>query len=108
MNDRTGNLPPLPGIALRCVLRWLSSWAQWHAPSAILLYYWMARWAYARTETAVTFIIPELPGECAEALFIAMAALVPTAGKQITTDQGSCRVSRESARETRRRNRSVL
>jgi hypothetical protein len=35
---------------------------------------------YARTGTAVAFIIPELPGERAEALFIAMAAFVPTAG----------------------------
>jgi hypothetical protein len=31
--------------------------------------------------TAVAFIISELPGERAEALFIAMAALVPTAGE---------------------------
>jgi hypothetical protein len=36
---------------------------------------------YARTGTAVAFIIPELPGERAEALFIAMAAFVPTAGR---------------------------
>jgi hypothetical protein len=32
--------------------------------------------------TAVAFIISELPGERAEALFIAMATLVPTAGEQ--------------------------
>ena len=37
---------------------------------------------YIRTGTAVAFIISELPGERAEALFIAMAALVPTAGEQ--------------------------
>ena len=36
---------------------------------------------YTRTGTAVPFIISELPGERAEALFIAMAALVPTAGE---------------------------
>jgi hypothetical protein len=33
------------------------------------------------TGIAVAFIISELPGERAEALFIAMAALVPTAGE---------------------------
>jgi hypothetical protein len=33
-------------------------------------------------------IISELPGERAEALFIAMAALVPTAGEQFTNRQG--------------------
>jgi hypothetical protein len=33
------------------------------------------------TGTAVVFIISELPGGRAEALFIAMAALVPTAGE---------------------------
>jgi hypothetical protein len=38
---------------------------------------------YARTGSAVAFNISELPGERAEALFIAMAALVPTAGEQI-------------------------
>jgi hypothetical protein len=37
---------------------------------------------YTRTETAVASIISELPGERAEALFIAMAALMPTAGEQ--------------------------
>jgi hypothetical protein len=37
---------------------------------------------YTHTGTAVAFIISELPGERAEALFIAMAALVPTAGEQ--------------------------
>ena len=37
---------------------------------------------YPRTGIAVAFIISELPGERAEALFIAMAALVPTAGKR--------------------------
>jgi hypothetical protein len=36
---------------------------------------------YAHTGTAVAFIISELPGGRAEALFIAMAALVPTAGE---------------------------
>jgi hypothetical protein len=36
---------------------------------------------YARTGTAVAFVISELPGELAEALFNAMAALVPTAGE---------------------------
>jgi hypothetical protein len=35
---------------------------------------------YPRTGIAVAFIISELPGERAEALFIAMAASVPTAG----------------------------
>jgi hypothetical protein len=46
--------------------------------------YWPAGQAatYAHTGTAVAFIISELPGERAEALFIAMAALVPTAGGQ--------------------------
>jgi hypothetical protein len=37
---------------------------------------------YTRTRAAVAFIISELPGERAEALFIAMAAWVPTAGEQ--------------------------
>jgi hypothetical protein len=36
---------------------------------------------YTRTETALAFIIFELSGERAEALFIAMAAWVPTAGE---------------------------
>jgi len=36
---------------------------------------------YGHTGTAVAFVISELPGERAEALFIAMAALVPTAGE---------------------------
>ena len=36
---------------------------------------------YTHPGTTVTFIISELPGERAEALFIAMAALVPTAGE---------------------------
>jgi hypothetical protein len=36
---------------------------------------------YAHTGTAVAFIISELPGERAEAFFISMAALVPTAGE---------------------------
>ena len=36
---------------------------------------------YAHPGTAIAFIISELPGERAEALFIAMAALVPTAGE---------------------------
>ena len=40
---------------------------------------------YAHTGTAVASIISELPGVRAEALFIAMAALVPTAG----SDSGS-------------------
>jgi hypothetical protein len=35
---------------------------------------------YAHTGTAVAFFVSELPGVSAEALFIAMAALVPTAG----------------------------
>jgi hypothetical protein len=39
---------------------------------------------YVHTGTAVAFIISELPGERAEALFIAMAALVSTAGEQFT------------------------
>ena len=43
---------------------------------------------YAHTETALAFISSELPGERAEALFIAMAALVPTAGEQFTNRQG--------------------
>ena len=49
---------------------------------------------YAHTGTAVAFIISELPGERAEALFIAMAALVPTAGEQSVhkiRDQAACR-----------------
>ena len=36
---------------------------------------------YTSTGTAVAFIISELPGERAEALFIAMAAWVSTAGE---------------------------
>jgi hypothetical protein len=36
---------------------------------------------YSDAGTAVAFIISELPGERAEALFIAMAASVPTAGE---------------------------
>jgi hypothetical protein len=36
---------------------------------------------YIRTGPDVAFIISELPGEHAEAPFIAMAALVPTAGE---------------------------
>ena len=51
---------------------------------------------YAHTGTAVTSIISELPGERAEALFIAMAALVPTAGEQFTNNQGlRLRVARD-------------
>ena len=38
---------------------------------------------YTRTGTAVTFIISELPGERAEALFIAMAALGAHGGRAI-------------------------
>jgi hypothetical protein len=61
---------------------------------------------YTHPGTAVAFIISELPGERAEALFIAMAALVPTAGEQFTNDQGSgLRVARVQAREKRRLNR---
>ena len=60
---------------------------------------------YARTGTAVAFIISELPGERAEALFIAMAALVPTAGKQSTTRPGlMLREARYSGRKTCRLN----
>jgi hypothetical protein len=43
---------------------------------------------YTRTGTAVLFFISELPGERAEALFIAKAAWVPTAGKQFTIRPG--------------------
>jgi len=51
---------------------------------------------YARTGTAVAFIISELPGERAEALFIAKAALVPTAGGQFTNRPGHrLRVARD-------------
>ena len=39
------------------------------------------RATYAHRGSAVPSIIFELPGERAEALFIAMAALVPTAGE---------------------------
>jgi len=38
---------------------------------------------YTRTGTAVTFIISELPGERAEALFIAMAAVGAHGGRAI-------------------------
>ena len=47
---------------------------------------WVKDWpagkaaTYAHRGTAVSCIISELPGERAEALFIAKAALVPTAG----------------------------
>jgi hypothetical protein len=52
------SLPPLrlPSAAL---------WSRCASPTAA---------TYARTGTAVAFIISELPGERAEALFIAMAA----------------------------------
>ena len=51
---------------------------------------------YPRTGIAVAFIISELPGERAEALFIAMAALVPTAGEQFTNRPGlKLRVARD-------------
>jgi hypothetical protein len=61
---------------------------------------------YAHTGTAVAFIISELPGERAEALFfIAMAALVSTAGEQFTNRPGQLRVTWYSACETRRLNR---
>jgi hypothetical protein len=43
---------------------------------------------YAHTRSALAFIISELPGERAEALLIAMAALVPTAGEQSTKRPG--------------------
>jgi hypothetical protein len=43
---------------------------------------------YTRTGTAIAFIISELPGERAEAHFIAMAALVPMAGEQFTNRPG--------------------
>jgi hypothetical protein len=39
---------------------------------------------YTRKRTAVACIISELPRGRAEALFIAMAALVPTAGEHFT------------------------
>jgi hypothetical protein len=62
---------------------------------------------YTRTRTAVAFIISELPGGRAEALFIAMAALVSTAGEQFTKRPGlRLRVARYSA-ETCRLNRRV-
>ena len=50
---------------------------------------------YAHTGTAIAFIISELPGERAEALFIAMAALVPTAGEhsEIQFDRRDVRAS---------------
>jgi hypothetical protein len=60
---------------------------------------------YAHTGTAVAFIISELPGERAEALFIAMAALVSTAGEQFTNQiraQAACRAV--FSRKTRRLN----
>jgi hypothetical protein len=50
---------------------------------------------YTRTGTDVAFIISELPGERAEALFFAMAALVSTAGEQFTNEPGH--VARDSA-----------
>jgi hypothetical protein len=51
---------------------------------------------YAHTGTAVAFIISELPGERAEALFIAKAAWVPTAGEQVTNRPGlRLRVTRD-------------
>ena len=53
---------------------------------------------YARRGTAVAYVISELPGERAEALFIAMAALVPTAGEQFTPELRA-RVARYSVRE---------
>ena len=49
---------------------------------------WVIVATYTQTGTAVTFIISELPGERAEALFIAKAALVPTAGEQFTNRPG--------------------
>ena len=54
---------------------------------------------YTHPGTAVAFNISELPGERAEALFIAKAALVPTAGEQFTNRPGlRLRVARYSAR----------
>ena len=51
---------------------------------------------YAHPGTAVAFTISELPGERAEALFIAKAALVPTAGGQFTNRPGHrLRVARD-------------
>src|SRR6516225_3919207 len=55
--------------------------ATWRTVGAVRLASGAA--TYTNTETAVPFIISELPGERAEALFIAMAALVPTAGEHI-------------------------
>ena len=64
-------------------------------------------WAtYTQAGTAVPFVISELPGERAEALFIAMAALVPTAGEQFPITPGlRLRVARQ--REIRRLNRKL-
>jgi len=58
---------------------------------------------YTRTGIAVPSIISELPRERAEALFIAVAAVVLTAGEQYKTRaQAACHAG--SAREKRRPN----
>jgi hypothetical protein len=56
---------------------------------------------YAHTGTAVAFIISKLPGERGEALFIAMTALVPTAGEQFTKRPG-LRLRQETSQPFRR------
>jgi hypothetical protein len=61
-------------LAVSPLLRLCGPWSRrsWPAGKAA---------TYIRTATAVVLIISELPGERAEALLIAMAALVPTAGE---------------------------
>jgi hypothetical protein len=57
--------------------------------------------AYTRAGTAVAFIISELPGGRAEALFFAMAALVPTAGARLLHQHTHLRLLSAHAEPTR-------
>ena len=62
---------------------------------------------YTRTGTAVAFIISELQGGRAEALFIAMAALVSTAGEQFRDEcaRGSSKWDKRFSLLTNKRRR---
>src|SRR6516165_3368380 len=68
--------------------------ATWRTVGAVRLASGAA--TYTNTETAVPFIISELPGERAEALFITMAALVPTAGERSETQFDTWSAARSS------------
>ena len=99
---RTSRYPFLASLALPTA----AAAATWRTMGAVRLATGKAA-TYAPPGTAVAFIISELPGERAEALFIAKAALVPTAGEQFTNRPG-LRLRARSAREKRRLNRRTL